>query len=428
MPGGAGGAGGGGGGGLAFVTRTNSTAAVQVGVRTFFTTLGLTLDPPKSVFFNDREGTLLIYATLSDLDIIERAVQVLNIAPPQINVKSKFVEVTQNDTRGLGFEWFLGNFLMGNGNVVGSAGTQPTLTGAPTAANPSGYFPTGPVTPPAATDGELTAGVRNSANNLPTLPALASFTGILTDPQFKVVISALQQKDGVDFLSESQLTTLSGRQAEFMDVDIQTIVVGNSLLNNNSGSSATTGGGLGGTVVNQASAITPTTLPLPFGPTLDVIGTVSADGFSVQMTLIPSIMEFIGYDDPGPFATILEASSSLGVAAPVEAVLPLPHFRIRQVTTCVNVWDGQTVVLGGLISENVSKVKDQVPILGDLPVLGRLFRNEINQSQKKNLLIFVTPTIIDPAGNRYHSEDEMPFAQNSFPVQPRSTATPPLQQ
>ncbi len=170
------------------------------------------------------------------------------------------------------------------------------------------------------------------------------------------------------------------------------------------------------------------TARLPFGPTLDVIGTVSADGFSVQMTLIPSIMEFIGYDDPGPFATILEASSSLGVAAPVEAVLPLPHFRIRQVTTCVNVWDGQTVVLGGLISENVSKVKDQVPILGDLPVLGRLFRNEINQSQKKNLLIFVTPTIIDPAGNRYHSEDEMPFAQNSFPVQPRSTATPPLQQ
>jgi general secretion pathway protein D len=172
-------------------------------------------------------------------------------------------------------------------------------------------------------------------------------------------------------------------------------------------------------VVNQASAITPTTLPLPFGPTLDVIPTVSADGFSVQMVLIPSIMTFVGYDNPGPFATILEASSSLGVAAPVTAVLPLPHFTIRQVTTSVNVWDGQTVVLGGLISENVAKMKDEVPILGDLPIVGRLFRNEINQTLKKNLLIFVTPTIIDPAGNRAHSDDELPFAQSSFPTQPK---------
>jgi general secretion pathway protein D len=218
-----------------------------------------------------------------------------------------------------------------------------------------------------------------------------------------------------------------------MVVDIQSIVVGNSLLNGNGSSGGSIGssgsvGGLGGTVVNQASAITPTVLPLPFGPTLDVVPYVSADGYSVQMTLIPSIMQFIGYDDPGPFATILEASSSLGVAAPVTAVLPLPHFRVRQVTTCVDVWDGQTVVLGGLITENVNKMKDEVPILGDLPVVGRLFRNEINQTQKKNLLIFVTPTIIDPAGNRYHSEDEMPFAQNSFPVQPKSTGSAPSQQ
>jgi general secretion pathway protein D len=139
-------------------------------------------------------------------------------------------------------------------------------------------------------------------------------------------------------------------------------------------------------------------------------------------------MDFIGYDNPGPFATILVAASGLGPSTPVTAVLPLPHFRIRQVTTCVNVWDGQTVVLGGLISENVGKMKDQVPILGDLPIVGRLFRNEISQALKSNLLIFVTPTIIDPAGNRFHSEDEMPYAQNSIPVQPKSTASLPAQQ
>ncbi len=80
------------------------------------------------------------------------------------------------------------------------------------------------------------------------------------------------------------------------------------------------------------------------------------------------------------------------------------------------------MVLGGLISENVTKAKDKIPVLGDLPFAGRLFRSESSMSKKKNLLIFVTPTIIDPAGNRVHSEEEMPFAQNSIP--PQKSVTP----
>ena len=91
------------------------------------------------------------------------------------------------------------------------------------------------------------------------------------------------------------------------------------------------------------------------------------------------------------------------------------------VSSCV-VWDGQTVVLGGLISENVTKTKDKVPLLGDIPLAGRLFRSESSMTQKKNLLIFVTPTIIDPAGNRMHSEDEMPFNVNTIPTQPAPLA------
>jgi general secretion pathway protein D len=90
---------------------------------------------------------------------------------------------------------------------------------------------------------------------------------------------------------------------------------------------------------------------------------------------------------------------------------------LRQVVTSAVVWDGQTIVLGGLISENVAKIKDKVPILGDLPLIGRFFRSESSSTMKKNLLIFVTPTIIDPAGNRVHADDDLPFAQNAFPKQ-----------
>ena len=102
------------------------------------------------------------------------------------------------------------------------------------------------------------------------------------------------------------------------------------------------------------------------------------------------------------------------------ARLPLPHFRIRTVTTSCIVWDGQTVVLGGLISENEQKIKDKVPIIGDLPWLGRFFRSESSASQKKNLLIFVTPTIIDPAGNRVHKDEDLPFAKQGIPDQSKS--------
>jgi len=160
------------------------------------------------------------------------------------------------------------------------------------------------------------------------------------------------------------------------------------------------------------------TSTLPFGPVLDVVPYVSADEFSIQLTLIPTITEFIGYDDPGQFVPAALVSGQTGTAS-LTAVLPLPHFRMRQVTTSVSVWDAQTVVLGGLITDNVTKIKDKVPMLGDLPLLGRLFQSQSNSKSKKNLMIFVTPTIVNPDGTRYHADDEMPFNQNlPAPISP----------
>jgi hypothetical protein len=73
------------------LTRTNDTFQTQV--RQFFINMGIDLTPPKSIFFNDREGALVIRASLQDLDTIEQAVQVLNISPPQIHIKTKFIAV-----------------------------------------------------------------------------------------------------------------------------------------------------------------------------------------------------------------------------------------------------------------------------------------------------------------------------------------------
>ena len=77
----------------------------------------------------------------------------------------------------------------------------------------------------------------------------------------------------------------------------------------------------------------------------------------------------------------------------------MPVFASRKVNTSVTLWDGQTIVMGGLIREQTQKVNDRIPLLGNIPLLGRLFRNEGEFSNKQNLMIFLSARIVDPAGN-----------------------------
>jgi len=166
-------------------------------------------------------------------------------------------------------------------------------------------------------------------------------------------------------------------------------------------------------VVNQAvqtSAITPNQQQVEIGPVLDVIPYVLSDGYTLNLTLIPSLTEFNGYDTPPAIPGINNSSV-------VEVPTILPSFTVRQVITTVNIWDNQTVVLGGLISSQIQNTKDKVPVLGDLPLMGTLFQSQSKVSVKKNLMIFVTATIVDPAGNRVHSDDELPFLQSTIPPQ-----------
>jgi len=249
---GAGGGGGGGGGGqneggLAYITSQTSTVKPSDLARQFFTYLGVNLLFPagKSVFFNDRLGVLFVKATESDLDTIERALQVLNQVPPQVHIKARFIEVDQTDDNELGFDWYLGQFNVGN-QVVGSGGTSPSLSVPTSTANPTGYFPGNAATPlspataiaPSTTDQSLTQGLRNSA------PTLATFTGILTNPNFQVALRALSQRTGSETLGEPEITVISGRQTQMRATSVVTVVIG---LNFQAGTAATTSGAGTGT-------------------------------------------------------------------------------------------------------------------------------------------------------------------------------------
>jgi len=510
--GGGGGMGGGmGGSGITGVTRTNLTANIQVVVRQFFMACGLnfpmTMMPgmggqggaggmggmgggmgmggmgggmgmvgmgggmgmggmgggaggpypagvapweqdQKALFFNDRTGILFVRATLSDLDVIEKAIQILNVAPPQVEIEARFAEINQTDSKALGFDWLLGNTLMGGGRLGLSGGSAPSYTGQPSAANPGSISPVdgsqilpGGVFPgtsaaglaaPGANDQLVTSGLRNTTADSGKIPEVFSLTGILTDPQFKVVIRALEQRDGVDLLSAPKVTTLSGRQAHVEVSDVRTIATGlNNQGGGGGGGQGGGGGGLGGGTggvgnnVNQAAInlIIPGTVSQPFGPVLDVVPYVSSDDETIQMTILPTITEFVGYDDPGPFVPQILGLTSGSSPISRTSVLPLPRLRVRMVTTSAIVWDGQTVALGGLIAEDNVKSRDKVPVLGDVPVLGRLFRSENSRTVKKNLMIFVTATIVDAGGKRVHDPENPPFDPNTTPTKKPSNVT-----
>ncbi len=370
---------------------------VEDQVRAFFYGHGVDLSTNngKAVIWNERRGMLTIKATADDLDVIEKALQVVNTVQPEVNIKVKFVEITQNDTRTFGFPWQPGI------TVLPGSATNSTVTNAP----PLGFFPGamnvppgGTVTPtavvtvvaPPAPNGPPPSGYQwqlggvapgpgtasnAAAPNQQNAPRLATITGILTSQQYATVLQALQQRTGTEILTAPEVTTESGRQAQMRAVDVKQIVTF-----------------AGTTTGPTVPAFNPQTNTVSLGPELDVVPYITADQNAVQMALIPSITEFVGYTNSGQF---------------VPQVLPLPHFRLRQVVTSVTVWDGQTVVLGGGLSTETNRVVDKVPLLGDLPVIGRLFRSASTLPLKKNLMIFVTVTLVNPDGTRFHSDEEL---------------------
>ncbi len=207
-----------------YVTTPNLTRDVSGLAKQFFSSLGVNLDAPKTVFFNDRLGVLFVYATPQDLDIIERAMQVLDQVPPQVHIKARFIDVQQSDTSGLGFDWYLGQFSIGN-SLQGQAGGAGTVFVPPTSANPSGTFPGNPVV------GTVAPTLPSLTQGLPTTRtcragSIASITGILTNPNFQVVLHALQQRTGSQELAEPEVTTISGRQTEMRATIIQPVVTG----------------------------------------------------------------------------------------------------------------------------------------------------------------------------------------------------------
>jgi beta-lactamase regulating signal transducer with metallopeptidase domain len=213
-------------------------------------------------------------------------------------------------------------------------------------------------------------------------------TGILTDEQARTVLRMLKAKPGAETLAEPEAVTTSGRQTQMRATTIITVVTNFALQEN---------------ATNGSSSVVPQMTQMDTGPTLDVVPYVLSDGYTINLTVIPSLREFLGYDKP-PSERISRSDTRIHLP------MVLPKFEIRKVVATLNLWDGQTVVLGGL-PENV--------------YLNGKETTEKPKADDKELLIFITATIVDPAGNRVHSDDELPFNPNTIPPQPKISSPSP---
>jgi general secretion pathway protein D len=111
---------------------------------------------------------------------------------------------------------------------------------------------------------------------------------------------------------------------------------------------------------------------------------------------------------PGPWWRLSVTTGWLPLTQAEQLITPnkilQPVFKSSKVSTSVKVWDGQTIVLGGLKQQEHNIVEDQVPILGDLPFVGRMFRTQTKQTNTKNIIIFVTVNVIDPSGQKVNPD------------------------
>jgi general secretion pathway protein D len=140
---------------------------------------------------------------------------------------------------------------------------------------------------------------------------------------------------------------------------------------------------------------------------LNVTPTVGPDGYTIDLTLVPEVAELVDWIQYGSEITLEAGVVGARQSRTFRYNIPQPTFSSRNATTSIVIWDGQTVVMGGLIREELTTMKDKIPFLGDIPLLGKLFQSNGSASKKMNLLIFVTARLVDPAGKPIHKAEAM---------------------
>lgn len=391
------------------------TSLRRLTAREFLEARGVSFPDSATASYSTSTNRLVVRNTVKNLEIVDLLVeQAAASSPKQAIISVKMIEVNQTNLEELGFDWLMGAFnVPGSSGTFASGGTSGNMQ-SPGAAGenfpmvfPGSDLPVG-MNP-------MTAGLRSSGEIIgrPTIDALLgensgnvtvnsrspgqfAVTGVLTDPQFQMVIRAINQKKGLDVVAMPSIVAKSGQKAnvelarEFLyptEFDPPEIPQQFGQL----------GGGGGGFPITPS---TPTTFEMRrLGTLLEMEPVISDNGQDVDLVITPEVTEFEGFIDYGSDINMPSGpGTSSGTQEVVDNRIIQPIFRTNKISTAVRIYDGSTVVLGGVIQARQIKVNDKVPIIGDIPLVGRFWKSEVMQTEKKNFIVFVTVRVIDPSG------------------------------
>lgn len=221
---------------------------------------------------------------------------------------------------------------------------------------------------------------------LARLPVASAFnwtwTNVFGVPNLSAVLSALEQTGESQELSAPRLTVLNNLPATISDGKVQYYYeeyqVKTTILERRSSSQLVPAG--------KPTKITA-------GASLDVLASVGGDGKTVLLALNPRVNSDVLLT---PFMTITDTDDTGKVVSRVD--IRLPEYRTQDLSTRVAVQSGQTVVMGGVLERQQNTYVESVPVLGNLPVIGSLFRRRTELDRPRYLLIFVTATLLSETG------------------------------
>jgi general secretion pathway protein D len=363
------------------------------------------IENSSQVCFRDT-GKMVVRNTPNELSKIEQRIRDAQGEPAQkqFEVETKFLSFTENDVKNFTFN------LQMNGN------TSIPNTGVPGL----------PYTPQNASGG--TDGLRGTAGFSPGGGSLTALQNLLdsTYPQyasnqvgvnasvfgrgFAAMLQLLQNAIGKDLVAAPRVTLADGKQSKILisrRMYYPTSYTAPQVPQNDSGT------GSGFVLPSNPTGFEPRDI----GTTLEVKGESTAIPRAVDLDFTNLLVEdFEGFIDYGTVISSVDfgqqATALTAAVLPVQTVVGsapylVPIFSRKSLQTRVRLLDGETVGMGGLISDSVQMVDDKVPMLGDIPMLGRFFRSEASQKIKSNLVIFCTLRIVNTDGTLVFPDDDV---------------------
>lgn len=411
-------------------------------IKTFLENTGIPFVDAKGHKFAYDGSRLIITHERRYLDLIDRILDKLDEdSNRQVEIEAKFLEVQEGALDEISFDW---KYSWGDAPLLLDDDFRPRLdsSGRPitsfekqltgnTRTLASAHSPTGASRDTIVSVPSNEASSVNLPNPIPQLPGkigigaavkpLTEITHrsdgqddgngmIIGSSQASLLISALKRKQGTDLLSAPRVTVMNGMEA--------TITVAQEFIyptayepapppSVGGGGGGDDGVGLGGAIQLQ-SAIPQfeNVNPLDEQPGFREVGVVlrvepNIEKYdSINLKLTPKVTEFDGFIEYGGNSAMI---GSNGVGAPPMIIQPsgilMPIFSVRKVQTQVSIFDGATVIIGGLTREEVKTVNDKIPVLGNIPLIGKLFQSNAESYQKRNLLIFVSASIVSKGGS-----------------------------